>query len=307
MELLEKLKGEYRLGFEKAFGGQTLALYYIDEIARILVYGCDEREILMQKCATLALDTFMRRGDGEGCGRADEALASVGEAGRCASIAYFCKAIAAFLKEKGEPLTENELLQSAVSEETELGSTVAYVRNAVSDEAFLRFTGAIKDASVSYTASFAAACEEVYYGRVRYCILPYETSEDGTLSGFMKMMRKYELYPKCICSVRGERTSTKFVLLSRQPSEVIEVNGAKRYLRVTVDSPNPRTFVGMCVASEALGLKLVKNESVPVSWDEGRYGSVFTFDVSEAETEPFLLYLMLSVPECSERSVYVEI
>ena len=307
MKGLEKLKSEYRVSLDKALSGQTLALYYVDEIARNLVYGCDSREVLMQNCAAFANETQTKKEANGADGRADGALLGASGANRYSALAYFCKAIALFLQEKGEPLTENELLQSVGGEDTELGSTVAYVRNAVSDEAFLRFTGAIKDASVNYTASFAAACEEVYYGRVRYCILPYETSDEGTLSGFMKMIRKYELYPKCICSVRGERSSTKFVLLSRQPSDVIAVKGAKRYLRVTVDSPDHRTFVRLCVASDALGLRLVKNESVPVSWDEGRYGNVFTFEVCEAKTEPFLLYLALCVPECSERSLYIEI
>jgi hypothetical protein len=121
------------------------------------------------------------------------------------------------------------------------------------------------------------------------------------------MIRKYELYPKCTCSVRGERTSTKLVLLSRRPADQVKVIADKRYLRVTVDSPARHTFLKLCAAAQALGFALIKSESAPVSWDEGRYGSVLTFEIGNGGAEEFLLYLTLLVPECSEKSIYTEI
>lgn len=302
--MLKKLKKEYTGAIKNALGEQTKTLYYIDEIARLTVYGSNGSEELLQKCSADADTLFTFRA--EPLGSASDAYASGASAAVSMNAAYYCSAVCACAEESGRPIEESELLETAAAEENELGVSVAYVRNAVSDEAFKRFSGAMKSPSVSYTASFAAACEEVYYGRVRYCILPYESSDEGTLSGFMKMIRKYELYTECVCSVRGERSSTRFVLLSRQGGEMLTAKGTKRYLKVTVDSPDADTYGRLSVAASAMRLRQIKSESMPVSWDDGRYGCVLTYELC-GSAAPFLLYLSLFVPECSDRSVYIEV
>lgn len=302
--MLKKLKKEYADALRSAFGEQTKTLYYIDEIARLTVCGLDGSEDLLQKCAFDADNLFTFKG--EPLGSASDAHTAGVSATVGMNEAYYCSAVCDYAEQIGRPIEESELLAAAPNEDTDLGISVAYVRNAVSDEAFKRFACAMKSPSVSYTASFAAACEEVYYGRVRYCILPYESSDEGTLSGFMKMIRKYELYTECVCSVRGERSSTRFVLLSRQGGEMLTAKGSKRYLKVTVDSPDADTYVKLSVAASAMRLRQIKSESMPVSWDDGRYGCVLTYELC-GSASPFLLFLTLFAPECSDRSVYIEI
>ena len=305
MQGIEKLRQMCADSAKRASDTATLRLYNIDEIARFLVYGCADRDDFLQKYATVRRDISSE--PQKGVEHSADALCASFEAGESALISYFCAAVCRYASERGKPITADMFFDGTPSEQTE--NNVAYVRNAISDDAYRMFEKAITGASVTYTASFTAACEEVYYGRVRYCILPYETSDEGTLSGFMKMIRKYELYPKCTCSVRSERAVTKFVLLGRSACELLRPKSAKKYLKITVDSPDFYTFTRLCAASAALKLRLVKSESIPVSWDDGRYGSSLTFDITDAPdlAASFLLYLSREVPDCSDKAIYVEI
>lgn len=303
--MLDKLINNYRAENSREEKSEAKNLYYVDEIARLTAYGCDEAENLFQKCSSAL--KVLSEAEHRPLGTAEPAFASVGEAAATARSAYFCSALCRYRAEMGAEIKESDLLITSQSEEAELGNTVAYVRNAVSDEAFRQFSAALKGASVSYTSAFSSACEEVYYGRVRYCILPYETSDEGTLSGFMKMIRKYELHNECVCSVRGERSSTRFVLLSRQAGEPLAVKGAKRFLKLEISSSEHRALARVVLAASALSIAPVKLQSVPVSWDDGRYVAVLTFDLAGQSAAPFLMYLSLCVPECSDVAVYSEI
>ena len=148
----------------------------------------------------------------------------------------------------------------------------------------------------------------MYYGRAGYCILPYESSDEGSLSGFMRLIRKYELCPNMICSVSGEHSVTRFVLLGRsQYPSAFSVKCKRRYLKISIDSTNSGTVAALTGAAEVLGYTLCKTESIPVSWDDGRYAMSLTFDVTGKDVAPFLLYLELEIPECAERSVYSEV
>lgn len=220
------------------------------------------------------------------------------------ACAFLCKRICELLSERGEGLKVTDFLQHDGDDGDGL---IAYMKNAVTDEAYRIFSAYEKGASVTYPSGFAAACEDVYYGRAGYCILPYETSEDGTLSGFGKLIRKYELYPLMACSVPSENGVTKLALLGKNPySGRLRAAKGRRMLKLTFDSFSEGDPVGLLSAAKELGHRLLKTESAPVSWDSGRYALSFTFEIT-GDATAFLLYIALEQPECTYKAIYTEV
>ncbi len=264
----------------------VLASYYIDELARFLVYGCDSNEDFFSLYEEM-MSEILPSG---GLTCAEHSL-----------IAELCRGICRYSAEKGRRIGLSDFFES----DEALGTRIVYVKNAISDEAYRKFEAVIKNATVEYLPSFASACEEVYYGRSPYCILPYENSEEGTLAGFMRLINKYELYPHFVCSCGGEGGVTHLALLGRAPS-VREENLEMR-VRVSLSLLDGVTLAKVVTAASTLGIKLIKTESVPLRWNEGRYGETLTFSADTEGAVPFLIYLSLAAPECSDKAIYYKI
>ena len=85
----------------------------------------------------------------------------------------------------------------SVSDEEETGTaapaSVSYVRSRGADDAYAAFAARTPSLSAAYAEDFSAACEAVYYGKSRYCLLPLENSSDGRLTGFYNLIGRYEL------------------------------------------------------------------------------------------------------------------
>ena len=232
------------------------------------------------------------------------------------ALSYFCSAVCAKAKEAGHRIDVSDFFDNDVFP---VNSKIAYVRNAFSDEAYKIFSRVVPNSSVVYPGSFVSACEEVYYGRAGYCILPYETLSEGSLSGFQRMIRKYDLEPVFTCSVQSAQNTqsgqnvTRFVLLSRGcvPSlwNYRELSGmsSRKYIRITLDNPESGVLSRINLAANVLGLESAKLESVPVSWNSDRYSYVMNFKLLTDDPCPFLLYLEMEVQECSEVCIYTEL
>ena len=184
---------------------------------------------------------------------------------------------------------------------------VTYVKNLMSDEAYRMFGDVLDRAAVTYAVNFVSACEDVYYGRIPFCILPLENTEEGNLTGFMRLIRKYELYPHLVCSCRGENGVTKLALLGRNPCSLSREN-LKMTVRASFYGATGEIISDVISVASNLGLTLVKTESEPIPWDEGRYGEIISFaseDIGGAYA--FLMYLSFDVTECSDKAVFYEI
>lgn len=192
------------------------------------------------------------------------------------------------------------------------GARIAYIRNAYSETAFREFSHVIKGPAVSYPRDFNGACEEVYYGRSTYCMLPTENSDEGTLTGFRRLAAKYELAPVISCSVStGEAQSTKFVLYSKKP-ELIPPwgempDGSRRIFVFRLDVPDGQSVTGTVKALAAYGAKLLKIDSSPVPWDDGRYSLDISAECGEADVLALLTYLTLEIPEYTPIGIYTQL
>ena len=55
------------------------------------------------------------------------------------------------------------------------------------------------------------------------------------------------------------------------------------------------------------GLRIMKIDSSPVAWDEGRYSFEFTAECDGSELTAALLYLTLEIPEYTPIGYYTQI
>ncbi len=219
--------------------------------------------------------------------------------------ALLCRYISEFSKSTSKPLSTEDFLRREASAPD---MKIAYVKNAYSEVAFRAFSSVLTGCSVTYPGSFSAVCEEVYNNRAGFCILPYETSDEGALSGFRQLIIKYELVQVMSCSVSLESAGgtriTRFALLSKGFCPFILPNSAPKFLKVILDNPSNALLSDIYDASELNGLKHVKTESIPVAWDSERYSCAITFSLGLLDPVPFLLYLALEVPEAAADSLY---
>ena len=228
------------------------------------------------------------------------------------SAIFLCDAICKAKEKGGEPLKYSDFF--AVNPESSEGEKIAYLRNPYSDTAFLIFSEVIKNASVSYPRDFAGVCEEVYYGRCRYCILPVETSDEGALSGFRRLIAKYELCPilSCPVSTAGGSQTTEFALFAKniefpdlEKGKSVRKN--REILSFRLNAPSEMSFNKTIRALHLYGLRLLKIDSSPVAWDEGHYSFEITAECGGSSLTSALLYLTLEIPEYSPIGYYTQI
>ena len=278
---------------ERLDGAIAVASFHLSELARLAVgERGEEFSALYSKVKSSLIAPVTRE---------NENYAALTALSSCL-LARLCRDVCLACAETGNPISERDFFPLATEAEN---SRIAYMRSPLADEAYRVFSKTVREASVVYPQSFAAACEDVYNGRVGYCILPYESSDEGSLSGFVKLIAKYELSPVRVCSLATEHGSTRFVLLGRS-QYLSALGGGKRLLKITVDRPEADTVLRICSAAEELCVPLRKTESTPVSLGEG-YAAAMTFEFTGKDASPFLLYLALEVPECSEKAIFEEL
>ena len=229
------------------------------------------------------------------------------------SKAYLCASICRIREEGGHKIRISSFFDNFM---LPVNTKIAYVKNSYSDAAYRVFADTLTGASVTYCGNFAAVCEEVYYSRAGYCILPYETSDEGVLSSFRQLISKYELvsiltFPVQTDNGLGGRI-TRFALLSKGFHTIEGLSDSSktvggRYLKITVDTPTGEAISDIMSAAHCNGLTHFKTESIPIAWDEEHYSCAITFSFGDADPLPFLLYLALEFPESSPESIYTSL
>ncbi len=235
-----------------------------------------------------------------------EFISSCGRSFATECRALLCRYLTELSQNTSKPINSDMFLPH---DTTHPEPKIAYVKNAYSEAAYRIFSSALPRCTVSYPDSFASACEEVYNNRAGFCILPYETSDDGALSGFRQLIIKYELVQVMSCSVslnaqNGSSRSTRFALLSKDPCPHIIPKAAPRFLKIIIDNPSSGLLSDIYAVAEFNGLRHVKSESTPVAWDSERYSCAVTFSLGMLDPAAFLLYLALEVPQATADSIY---
>lgn len=142
------------------------------------------------------------------------------------------------------------ILTKDVWDDTEVREilNIAYVRSAMTDKAFAAFSANDASMSASYGADFRSVCEDVYYERSDACILPLESSQDGLLMSFMKLILKYELWIHGVYRYRTEDDSfVTLALLTATPDSTGDV------FELYLPSSAKATAEDICAAVSVLG------------------------------------------------------
>lgn len=227
------------------------------------------------------------------------------------SAILLCRELCKQIRDLGHPLRFSDFFPQSTDSSSD--ARIAYLRNPYSDIAFRIFSRIIKNPSVSSPRDFAGVCEEVYYGRCRYCILPVETSDEGTLSGFRRLTAKYELCPVLSCSIataNGTQT-TRFALFAKSIERITVKNEygepyGKEVFSFRLDAPSDESLNKTLRALNAYGLRILTVNSSPVAWDEGRYSFEFSAECV-GELDAMLLYLTLEIPEYTPIGLYLKV
>lgn len=164
--------------------------------------------------------------------------------------------------------------------------TVSYMRSSYADEAFARFSEYMTDPKAIYGYDFSEVCDNVYYERSEYCILPIENTIDGRLAGFRRLMMKYGLKTVMLTRVEEpqEDGATVFALMKR--CIAVPTAGERKILEIRVTAPD---LAGLLEAAEGCGMCLDTLSAVPGEAD----GYDLVFAVSEDGICGFLSYLFL--------------
>lgn len=261
-----------------------------------------QKEALLAAQAGIASElSRICRADGRSADPA-EAFGSVFPDGLCsASFARFCREYA---KGQTEPAMLASLLpESAVEEDEPDNALTAYMRNPYSDRAFSVFSDKVTRLSAQYHPSFAAVCEEVYYGRCNYCILPFQTPEDGMLSSFFRMAEKHDLKISAACDIgiKDENTSIRFALLRRGLSLDIQ---QQCFFQATVILPPdipPGKFLAAC---EETGASIERITTFPLSYTNEIASFSICFRISPTCFAPLLLFLRSVLENYSPDGIY---
>ena len=164
-------------------------------------------------------------------------------------FALFCREITSQSGEKILPLTFDE------SELTDGNSAkISYLKNVFSDRAYSLFSSVTEKPSAVYFTSFREVCEEVFFGRCKYAILPIYTSSDGPLASFRHLISKYDLKISHVTDVETDSDAyMRFALLQKGLSSEAGDPTENANLFVTVILPRNENIVPFLSALKALG------------------------------------------------------
>ena len=219
----------------------------------------------------------------------------------CEEFALYCRMAVSGIT---SPARLAHLLPEAVSAEDIPSDTrTAYLRSAYTDRAFAAFSKEIHRLSAQYQPSFSAGCEEVYYGRCSFCILPIRNSEDGTLTSFTRMITKYDLKIARVCDVStqdGDATM-RYALLRRGLDLHVPSDG---FLQATVLLPPAVSLGTFLRAAEKTGASAEDITTIPLRYTTDRLSLNITFRVNRTSTAPLLLFLSTAAESCTLDGIY---
>lgn len=148
---------------------------------------------------------------------------------------------------------------------------VAYMPGALADQAYIRFAEHIPHCRAAVFHGFVDACEEVWGGLCEYCILPLESTTEGKLLGFSRLIIKYRLQIIAVCDVTdaGEETM-RFALLrtagedwSAEYSPLSSEKNPVTYLEVLHAASLPN-YSEITAAAEFFGLLPLRIDTLPL-------------------------------------------
>lgn len=222
-------------------------------------------------------------------------------------------------------------------------SLVSYMKNAYSDSAFGKFGNALEGKSLQhalyrgrgegrfesgyqdgtraegkpeergrlkalYGSSFREVCENVYYGRSEFCLLPVFSLSEGVLTGFCSLISKYELKTVLSCNISTQDSGyTRFALLKKN-IEYTDIRGKTVSFDFSVPSVGGDKLSVLLLAADFFGMTVLSVSSTPTEYSS----SAFSYDIrcmagADSDVCGLLCFLALEFPQYSQTGIYPNI
>lgn len=181
------------------------------------------------------------------------------------------RAIVSMLTEELPPCRKGKRTPSPLSK-----GRIAYFPNAFADRAYRLFSGhlsAERGGAPCRTVAcrgFAEACEEVTRGKCEFCILPLESSADGKLVGFSRLIAEQGLFITAVCDVENralaESNVTRFGLLSQRPETEVAawMTAPRRTYLELLCTPSSLSITELMIAADFCGMTLRRMDTIPL-------------------------------------------
>ena len=191
---------------------------------------------------------------------------------------------------------------------------IAYMPAAFADKAYLALSSAVEDPRSVSVPSFVDACEEVRGGLCEFCILPLESSHNGKLTAFTRLLLRYNLQITAICDLENgaaEGQITRFALLraSREGSFPTPLrlprNGEPLYLEL-IHTGESLSLTDLLTAAEFCGIKLNRVDTLPRFEELDSESPLLScvLDVAEGDLPTFRRFLTLEASEDTVIGLY---
>jgi hypothetical protein len=221
-------------------------------------------------------------------------------------FAAFCREIAAGITDPrllAAWLPEGSLTDVPMAEDPQASDRVACRRSVYTDRALARFSARLGPLTAQDQPSFAAACEEVYYGRCAYGMLPLRHSAEGLLVSFLGLIARYDLKIVSACDVAAPDGdgSVRYALLSRTLVPVVPEKGFLQVRAVLTAGTPCGAFLA---AAEATGAKIDVLTSLPLPYAEDFSSLCITFAADKDCAAPLLLFLSGALETCTVDGIF---
>ena len=218
-----------------------------------------------------------------------------------------CQAIAAKLSaQKSFPVGAFFADAEALTEDSPDANRIIYQKSGYTDEAYLSLSTLLENPQAHYAHSFHASCEAVYNGEYEYCILPVESTAEGELGTFSRLIERYDLKIAASCEIYAGASArtTRFSLLRRKLLPITDAPGATYFFECSLplgSSPTVSEFLG---AAQTCGLELYRINTLPQFGSEPSLAAHAVFVTDNAELRAFLLYLAMEAPHYTPIGFY---
>ena len=191
---------------------------------------------------------------------------------------------------------------------------IAYLKNSYNDMAYLAFSEALQAPRSYYAKSVSDVCECVKDGRCEFCILPIETSGEGKLLSFYRMIIKTGLKINGVYDLTGKTgtESTKYALLSLNvlPQSVSAKGRSKeKFFDFLIDDKDGVSLSEITTAAQICSLEIQSIDTMSCEDSNGVMKKRFclSFKVNRGDLNTFLTYLSVDCPDYIPLGIYTRI
>jgi len=180
--------------------------------------------------------------------------------------AVFSRLLTDRLKKNGIGVSEADFLSQDRAD-----SSVVYVKNRLSDEAYDVFSDNLPEATVAYAETLKQAAEIVAEGKREYAILPLEEKGGARLASIAALLFKHDLKIASVTPVFGFDGSAdvKYALVAKHFSIPALADDDDRYLEIRLRAEGSTSLSSLFSAAQMLGASVYRINTVRFESEEG--------------------------------------